>query len=241
MVEAGDVRVLVDHGISTRRLSMRLDQLGVKPESIDAVIVTHEHTDHVAGLRVWRKRFGTPLFVNRPTSRAVGGIRRADGPVCFFTTGNRFDVGELSVYPFPVSHDALDPVGLVFEWKGRRIGMATDLGRATELVRRRLEGADVVVIESNHDPEMLLNGPYPWPVKERIRRNHGHMSNAQAAALLRRLAHPGLKAVLLAHLSRRNNLPELALNSAREALGRGTSAEVLLGWQDRIAGPVKLD
>lgn len=240
--EAGDARVVVDHGISTRQLCLRLGEIGVEPESIDAIIVTHEHTDHVGGIRVWRKRFATPVIVNRPTAECIPGLKPVHGPIHFYKTGDTIDLGGVRVNTFPVSHDAADPVGLVFEWKGRRVGMVTDFGQATELVRRRLADSDALILEFNHDTDMLINGPYPWPLKDRIRRKHGHMSNDQASNLLRDIAHPGLKALVLAHLSHENNRPSLAMKCATAVLnGKCAKTKIQVGEQNCIAEPVILD
>ncbi len=239
-VEAGDARVIIDHGLSTAMLCRRLSAIGVDPESIDALVITHEHSDHVRGLRVWRKKYGTPIFANSGALSAIPESSRTCGPINTFKTGTCFDIGELRLLPFPLPHDSADPVGLILEYRGRRIVMATDLGRATELIRRKMEYADALVLESNHDPEMLINGPYPWHVKDRIRRNHGHLSNRQMAELLGEMNHANLKAVVLAHLSERNNTPNLARECAMDALNGKSSAEIIMAGQDDIAQPVIL-
>jgi len=239
-VEAGDIRVIIDHGLSTAGLCRRLASVGVAPEAVDALVLTHEHADHVRGLRVWRKKYGSPLFANSGTLSAIPESSRAGGPINCFKTGSRFEIGELRILPFPLPHDSAAPVGLVLEHKGRRVALATDLGRATELIRKRLEYVDALVIESNHDPDMLMNGPYPWHVKDRIRRNHGHLSNLQMGELLRDVNHAGLKAVVLAHLSEMNNTPGLAEACAREALNGKSSAKIIVAGQADIAQPVIL-
>ena len=240
LIKAGDTRVLVDQGLSVKEACRRLALTQTAPDSIGAIIVTHEHTDHIRGLRVWRRRFQTPIYANRATLEASSQDCMEAGPVHRFQTGKHFDIGDLQIIPFALPHDAADPIGLLFEWKGRRIGVVTDLGCVTELVRRRLEGADVMIIESNHDPEMLIKGPYPWPVKDRIRQNLGHLSNPQAAELIDAVAHRNLKTLILAHISRKNNTPELASKSARKALDGRSHAKLILARQDEITEPTDL-
>lgn len=244
LIDTGETRVLIDHGISTKQLCERLRKINVEPDSIDAIVITHEHDDHVKGIPVWRKKFATTIYSNLRTARALKDreiLNRENGGVKTFETGSKFEIGDICFHAFPVSHDAAETVGLVFECGGRRMGIATDLGHATELVRRRLSGLDAMIIESNHDIDMLINGPYPWPTKDRIRKNFGHLGNHQTAELLRAVAHSDLQAVLLAHLSHENNRPALALDCARDALNGHSHIKIVLGRQDLIADPVILD
>lgn len=244
LIDTGETRVLIDHGISTKQLCERLRKINIAPDSIDAIIITHEHDDHVKGIPVWRKKFATTIYSNLQTARALKNreiLNRENGGVKTFETGSKFEIGDICFHAFPVSHDAAETVGLVFECGGRRVGIATDMGHATELVRRRLSGLDAMIIESNHDVDMLINGPYPWPIKDRIRKNYGHMSNHQTADLLRVVAHSDLQAVLLAHLSQENNRPALALDCAHEAINGYSHTKIILGRQDRIADPLILD
>ena len=233
LVEANGTRILIDAGLSARGLVTRLGVIGMEPESIDAIVVSHEHADHVRGLNVWCKRFGTPVFITPGTHKAISLSLESFVNVNHFRAGRYLETGAIRINSFAVSHDAIDPVGFIIEAKGSRMGIVTDLGCATGLVRERLQEMDALVIESNHDPRMLIDGPYPWNVKDRIRHNHGHLSNEQSAELLAELAHPGLKAVALAHLSEANNLPNLALNAAKSAVMGKSNAAVTLGCQSR--------
>lgn len=213
-VESGGTRILVDAGISLRQIVLRLRKLDVELSDIDAVIVTHEHSDHTAALQ----NIGVPVHVARATAHLwankVSSLRE-------FDTDAAFMIKDLFITPFSVPHDALDPVGFSIEsGKGKKIGVVTDIGSATALVRERLRGSNALVIEFNHDNDILLYSHYPWDLKQRIRGRLGHLSNSQASELLSDLVHGGLRHVVLAHLSQVNNRPEVAYESASSVLKR---------------------
>lgn len=227
-VESGETRILVDAGISLRQIVLKLRKLDVDLTDIDAVVVTHEHSDHTAALR----NIGVPVHVASATthlwSDKVGALRE-------FDTDASFTIRDMLITPFSVPHDALDPVGFSIETgEGKKIGIVTDIGSVTALVRERLRGSDALVIEFNHDNDILLYSHYPWDLKQRIRGRLGHLSNHQAAELLSELAHGGLKHVVLAHLSQVNNRPEVAFESASGALsGTGQGTEVRISVAPR--------
>ena len=211
-VEAGSTRVLVDVGFSGAQTARRLGELGVDPASVRAVVVTHEHGDHTAGVGVVARRWGWPLFMTGPTREACSDLLHGDEDVRLFAGDEPFRVGDLLVRPFLTCHDAVDPRAVTVEEpaSGFRLGVATDLGRPTAPVRHALAGCQFLVLEANHDEVLLREGPYPWPVKERIRSSRGHLSNRMAAELAVELLHADLYGVLLAHLSRECNAPERA-------------------------------
>ena len=218
LVRSGRTSILVDAGFSYRQICLRLRAVGCDPGDLDAVLVSHEHGDHVKGLRILCARHGTPVYTAAATlaTRELCEVAPACvEPIC---AGEEFGVGELTVEPFCVPHDAADPLGFAVGCNGLRLGHATDLGFATALTRERLRGCHLLVLEANHDRDMLIDGPYPWPVKQRILSRFGHLSNAAAAELLGEVAGPELRAVVLAHISRHNNLPELASAACEEAL-----------------------
>ena len=219
-VEAGDTRVLVDAGFSGAQISRRLDELGVDPTSVRAVVVTHEHRDHTAGVGVVARRWGWPLFMSEPTREACADLLRGGEDVRLFAGDEPFQVGDFLVRPFLTCHDAVDPRAVTVEepGSGLRLGVATDLGRPTAPVRHALAGCHFLVLEANHDEVLLREGPYPWSVKERIRSSRGHLSNRMAAELAVELLHAELYGVLLAHLSRECNAPERARTVVDEAL-----------------------
>jgi len=232
LVESGQTRILIDAGFSAREICRRLELVGVAPESIDALLITHEHSDHIRGLGPLSRRFRMPVYIH---SNVVGVLADTGVPqqVCEFDEGCGFEIGELSVQPVPLTHDAQSPVGFVVDSAAGKLGVATDLGIATRLVADRLRGCQSLVLESNHDEELLRDGPYPWKLKQRVRSKHGHLSNRDSGELLRQLLWPGLEAVLLAHLSETNNHPDLARSIAADII-TGQNAcgpELLVGRQ----------
>ncbi|RNC67856.1 MAG: MBL fold metallo-hydrolase [Desulfuromonadales bacterium] len=208
-VETGGSKILVDAGLSAREIVRRLAAIEVDAADLDALFISHEHLDHVRGVGVLSRKYRLPVYVSYPTNREVQDIIR-DAAVTEFESGYSFAFRDLLIDPFPITHDACDPVGFTIEGREGKVGFATDLGTATRLVADKLSGCRVLVLESNHDEEMLINGPYPWHLKQRIKSRHGHLSNSDSAALLADLLHPGFEGLFLAHLSEVNNDPTVA-------------------------------
>ena len=242
-VADGDCGILVDAGLSRREILARLGQIGVRIERVAAVLLSHEHEDHVRGVAALQRGRCVPVHLNRLT--AVGLMDRGvpSGSFRYFRTGVDFRVGPFAVPPFPVPHDALDPVGFVISSRGIRIGIATDLGHPSPQVVSRLRGCRMVIIESNHDPGLLGGADRPPSVKERIWGDRGHLSNASAAELLAGVASEALTDIFLAHLSAECNRPELAHRSALRAAAAGgfSHAAVRLTWADRVSEVVEYD
>lgn len=219
----GATHVLVDAGISGKRIEEGLISIGVAPESISGLFVTHEHSDHVQGIGVLARKYGIPIYGTVETFCAMKKGKTYLGKVDealfhWITPEEVIPVGELCVTAFRVSHDAANPVAYVLEADGQKIGMATDLGMYDEQIVKHLERSDVLYLEANHDVNMLMVGSYPYVLKQRILGERGHLSNDMAAELLCRLYHERLQAVLLAHLSKENNYPELAYETVRAEL-----------------------
>ncbi|MCA1905072.1 MAG: MBL fold metallo-hydrolase [Desulfarculus sp.] len=218
LVQAGSEAVLVDCGLSGRELFGRLERAGLDHRCVKAIIVTHEHRDHVAGVGVVARKLRLPVLATPATFAACPSL----GPVRHlpFRAGEAFHLGGLTIQPFAIPHDAADPVGLVISKGAARLGLATDLGQVLKLVETRLAGCQALILEHNHDPQMLADGPYPPWLKQRVRSRHGHLSNQQGSELLAAVHSRELRQVVLAHLSEKNNTPELAAASARATLDR---------------------
>lgn len=209
-VSDGATSILVDAGFSARDIDRRMRNRGLDPARLNAILVTHEHTDHVRGIERLVRRHGLPVYLTAGTHQEATSLHPLPG-ICRFACGSEFRINTLAVRPFSVAHDARDPAGFTIGSNGVRIGIATDLGHVTAMVRDHLRGCRLLVVEANHDPGMLMDGPYPWFLKQRIRSRIGHLSNQDSRHLLADILHPGLEQVVLAHLSETNNTPAKAL------------------------------
>ena len=241
LVESGDVRLLIDAGFSGRDLERRLAAVQVEPASISALLVTHDHGDHTRGMGVFARRWGTPLYLTAPTRAACARLLNGTERVHEYRSSEPVSFGTLVVEPFLTVHDAVDPVAVTVTETatGEKLGIATDLGRATATVRHALRGCDLLLLEANHDEILLRDGPYPWSVKARIGGSHGHLSNRAAAELAVDLYHAGLAAVVLAHLSDSANEPGLALDMVGVALERARyRGSLQVAPQDRPSEPI---
>jgi phosphoribosyl 1,2-cyclic phosphodiesterase len=230
LIEAGGTRVLLDGGLGPRVLARHLRAAGVEPDSLAAVVLSHEHIDHIKGAAAFAQRFGVRLMGSRGTCAAGGfaAMERALPGFGILCPGESVALGGLSLTPLAIPHDAAGPLAFVFQAGDAVLGHATDLGHLTEDVSAALAGCDLVVLESNHDVAMLRNGPYPWPLKERVAGPHGHLSNADAARFLAERLGPQCHTVVLAHLSETNNHPEVARMAAESALARAGRGDVRL-------------
>jgi phosphoribosyl 1,2-cyclic phosphodiesterase len=250
IVSTVSTRILVDAGISCRETFKRLKAAGNEPHSLSAILITHEHSDHVYGLVTLARKLSIPVFMTGATHQAwakamrdQNGERPELARLEVFCSGRSFHIGDIEVMPFTIPHDAADPVGFTFRAEGTKVGFATDLGYLPSSVRDHLRGCDVLVMESNHDVEMLRGGPYPWPVKQRVMSRVGHLSNEALAEFFAGDYDGGAAYVVLAHLSEQNNHPELARGAAEKALGSRQTLlhnRVLLAAQSEAMQPIRL-
>ena len=219
VVEAGNSRVLIDCGFGVRDTATRLGRLGLAPQDLSAILVTHEHADHVGGVPAFAAKHRIPVWVTFGTLQVIGERFEGLPNVYGFDSHDSFDVGDLQVRPFPVPHDAREPVQFVVGDGVKRVGILTDIGGSTPYVQASLSGCDALVLECNHDPGMLAGSDYPYSLKQRISSRFGHLCNDAAAELLAALDTSRLTHIVAAHLSQQNNTPEKARAALAGALG----------------------
>jgi phosphoribosyl 1,2-cyclic phosphodiesterase len=233
LVSSGSTRILLDAGLSVKELARRLACVGEEIERLDAVLITHEHSDHVGGLRVLARsrKLRAPIYLTRLTAPAIYW-GEAQPRLEVFQAGASFEIGDIEVNSFSVPHDALDPVGFTFECGDVRIGVVTDLGYIPESVKYHLRRTDLLMLEANHDLDMLKVGPYPWSVKQRVMSRVGHLSNLGVSEYLTRDFDCAATDLVLGHLSEQNNHPEIVRLFAGQALeGRGLRTRVSIAQQ----------
>lgn len=232
-IETDTTSILVDAGLSCRETRKRLNKVGISSPRLDALIVTHEHSDHIKGAGPVARYFDIPVFINNKTlqKKSLGNLRK---PV-IIQTGQTITINDLTIETFTKCHDAVDPIGLTVSVNGTKIGIVTDLGRVTNLAKDKLQGCKALIVEFNHDPKMLDNGPYPLYLKRRIKGSDGHLSNEQGMELIRSVYNDGLDHIVLAHLSKENNQPEIAFSAATEVVKkcRLSSTSVMVSSQDK--------
>jgi len=238
-ISTGTTRILIDAGLSAKKTAERLAEIGERVEDVDAICVTHEHTDHISGLRVLQKKHEIPVYTNAETRAGIDS-NLAGG--CF-STGFSFSIGDFSIHPFSVPHDANDPVGFIFSAGDRMVGVATDIGMVTNLVREKLRACEVVVIEANHDEELLHAASRPWSLKQRILGNRGHLSNRASAELIAEVAGEGLTHLFLAHLSADCNHPAHARRLFETVLADAghDHVQVYLTGADEVSKVLRLE
>ncbi len=263
-VETGETRILVDAGFSPLQIRKRLASIGKTPEKLSAILITHEHSDHIAGILGLADKFHIPVFCNRGTqdgtiwafkakwdSKKKPVFEGADGTALLkskidwrlFETGASFEIGDVGIETFSIPHDAQDPVGFILRTAAGNIGFATDLGHVTKLVLERIRVANVLVLESNHDVKMLQDCPRrSWALKQRILGRHGHISNVTAAETIAQIMSANLKQLYLAHLSRECNKPELAQYVMAEQLHHigATHVQLQIAAQDVPCGTLEM-
>jgi phosphoribosyl 1,2-cyclic phosphodiesterase len=234
-VSDGRTAILVDAGLSGVEIAKRMHSAGLAMESLKAIVVSHEHSDHVRGVGVLARRHGLPVYIT-PTTAAAAAVQlgRIDN-LQHFEIGRTFHIDKLAIHPFATSHDANDSSGFTIAQNSHKIGIATDLGIATSMVKEHLKACSLIVLEANHDPVMLTEGPYPWPLKQRIKSRQGHLSNQDSRDLLTEIKHDGLCHVILAHLSETNNTPEKAVLAVQQAIDEHDRFQLHVACQQRCS------
>ena len=226
--------MLVDAGLSRKETFARLAAIGVAPESLTAILITHEHSDHIAGLQTIARKLEIPIYISRLTAPAIAWDDNFVPKLELFAAGTGFTIGDIDVTSFTIPHDAADPVGFCFRSAGIKISIATDLGYMPDSVRVHLQGSDVLLLESNHDIEMLKVGPYPWALKQRIMGRNGHLSNEVACNFIRDDLDSRTSTLILGHLSAQNNHPEIVRLMAEQSLnGRSQSTKLVIAETKR--------
>ena len=234
--------ILVDAGLSGKRIEESMAAIGGDIRDIQAIVISHEHIDHTMGAGILSRRFGIPIYANHRTWEAMRNQLKQIKPECIkvFSTGQAFSIGDVEVRTFYAPHDAAEPVGFRFCCHNKTATVATDIGHMDRELLSNLEGSDAILIESNHDIEMLKMGRYPWPLKQRILGDSGHLCNEVAGKVVAYLASKGTQKFLLGHLSAENNFPELAFQTVKNALSEksiiaGKDVYLSVAFRDRVS------
>lgn len=222
-IEYNNTRVLIDAGVSGIKIENALKSIGKDASDLTAIVVTHEHSDHIRCIGVMSRRFNIPIYLNKSTwlktKKSVGKINEAN--IYHFISNKTFKIGDFDIHAFSIPHDAIDPVGFSFYANGKKITTATDIGHMNDQLLRNIENSDLLLLECNHDLEMLENGSYPYPLKKRIRSDYGHLCNYNTSETILELVKQGQRKFLLGHLSQENNHPDVAYKTVTEHLRNG--------------------
>ncbi len=230
-ISNGTHTILIDAGLSGVELERRMHAKGLSPEGIDAILVSHEHNDHIHGAGVLSRRYKIPVYLTPQTFQTATAKLGKINTVNNFECGRNFLIGDFKIHPFSTSHDAEDSAGFAIQYKNRKIGLATDLGIAPAMVKEHLKKCDLLILEANHDEKMLETVPYPWPLKQRVKSRLGHLSNKASCELLTDVCHDALSHVILSHLSQQNNTPRQALHTVGRALQQSPT-KLMIADQD---------
>lgn len=235
-------KVLIDAGISSKAIVQRLQALDIEISQIQAILITHDHVDHIQGLRVLAFKYGIPVFANQETAKGIVEFFHDCPRFKIFSTGETFNFGDLEIHPFSIQHDTMDPVGFAIRVGDIKVGLCADLGIVTPLVRHSLLDCDFLYLEANHQPEMVWASARPMVYKQRVLSRYGHLSNEACGELLTQIWHPKLQHVHLAHLSSECNSPEKALSVISQILAqKGISLQLSVAPQDRAGHPIHFD
>lgn len=217
-VFSDNTKILIDVGISSKRLVESLSNINVMPEEIQAVLITHEHSDHIKGIKVFSKKYNIPVYASEKTWGTLVSLEIPDNLKKTFFVSESFKINDIDIFPFPIPHDAIEPCGFNIFSKNNKVTVATDMGHITPELLSKFESSDTILLEANHDVAMLRSGSYPYYLKERVIGNFGHLSNAISAEAVEYLIKSGTKKIILGHLSQENNIPALALATVKSKL-----------------------
>ena len=217
-ISTENTKILVDAGVSCARISKALAELDTNLDEIDAILITHEHSDHTKGLETITKKFNVPVYTAEKTWESMESLKIPETCKLIFTPNTEFELGDFKIFPFSIPHDAADPCGFNLLSEDKKITLATDIGHLTKEIVSHMENSDVLLIESNYDTETLKCGSYPYFLKERILGKYGHLSNENASKAISYLCKNGVHNIILGHLSKENNFPELAYQTALNEL-----------------------
>ena len=230
------IKLLIDAGLSAKQTAERLKKINIDVRDIDAILITHEHSDHIQGLKVLALKYGIPVFANNETAKGIVEVLQECPKFKIFSTGETFEYGDLEIHPFSIQHDTLDPVAFTLKLDGLKLGFCTDLGFVSSLVQHQLQNCDYLVLESNHQPSMVHASARPMVYKQRVLSRSGHLSNEACGDLLSKIAHSGLKHVHLAHLSSECNTHETALTVVSNMLQeKGIKIDLSIAEQHKIS------
>ena len=220
-IEYNDTRILIDAGVSCQKICNGLSELGVSLDMIDAILITHEHTDHTKGLTTISKKYNTQIYATNKTWSQMYALKLPEFNHIAFNANESFNIGELNIEPFSIPHDAIDPCAFCILADGKKITVATDIGHVDDTIYNKLIGSDILLLESNYEPNTLMNGNYPYFLKKRIAGDFGHLSNESASKVVKRLYDDtGISNIILGHLSKENNFPELAYQTVVNEFGK---------------------
>lgn len=234
-----NTKILIDAGLSTKAIKNKLEAINVDLSDIDAILISHEHSDHIQGLRVLAYKYGIPVLANTETAKGIVECFHDCPKFKIFSTGETFEFGDLEIHPFSIQHDTLDPVAFTIRVNSLKLGFCTDLGFVTTLVTNQLQGCDYLYVEANHQPSMVHASARPMVYKQRVLGRSGHLSNESCGKLLSDVAHPNLKHVHLAHLSSECNTPETAISVVKGILReKNIEIDMCIAPQDMISKPI---
>mgnify|MGYP003371113959 FL=1 len=237
-IQTSNTKILIDAGESSKKISNALSSINIDPNNIDAILITHEHSDHVKGLGTFSKKYDIPVYANSKTWDAMSeqSSKISDKNIKKFTIEENFEIGDLKIHPFKIPHDAANPCGFNIFYNNQKLSIATDIGHMTASIARKLEDSSFILLESNYDPQILKCSSYPYTLKQRIAGPNGHLPNIDAGKTISYLMNSGLKEVMLGHLSKENNFPELAYQTVVNELisANKDSSKIKISIADRL-------